>query len=45
MHQLSGDLLNAVDALLKAEGGAVRAAIERVRVERNAMLKTKAGKS
>jgi hypothetical protein len=40
MHKLSGDLLDAIDALLKAEGDAVRAAIERVRVERNAMLKT-----
>jgi predicted DNA-binding protein len=37
MHQLSGEMLNAVDTLLKAEGGAVPAAIERVRVLRNDM--------
>jgi hypothetical protein len=41
MHQLSGEMLNAIDALLKAEGGAVSAAIERVRVLRNAMQATK----
>jgi hypothetical protein len=44
LHQLSGDLLDAIDGLLKAEGDAVRAAVERVRTLRNAMLKTKAGK-
>jgi predicted DNA-binding protein len=36
-HGLSDDLLRAVDAVLKAEGGAVQAAIDKLRVVRNAM--------
>ena len=40
-HDLSDDLLNAVDAVLKAEGGAREAAIDRLSVVRSAMLKFK----
>jgi hypothetical protein len=36
-HDLSGELLAAVDALLAAEGGEERAAKERLRVVRTAM--------
>jgi hypothetical protein len=36
-HDLSDELLKGVDAVLKAEGGAVHAAIDRLRVVRNAM--------
>lgn len=39
-HDLSNQLLAAVDALLKADGGVLQAAVEKVRVVRNAMLKT-----
>jgi hypothetical protein len=43
---LQAKLLRAVDALLKAQGSAQQqAALDKVRVIRNAMLKTKAGKS
>lgn len=42
MHDLSDELLKAVDAVLATEGGEQQAAIEKLRVERNAMLKTKA---
>jgi hypothetical protein len=37
---LSHELLNAVDAVLKTEGSAREAAIDRLRVERTAMLKS-----
>jgi hypothetical protein len=39
---LSEELLRAVEAVLAAEGSAQQAAIDKLRVERNAMLKTKA---
>ena len=37
-HDLSGQLLDAVDAVLNAEGGALTAAVERLRVVRAGML-------
>jgi hypothetical protein len=43
-QDLSDDLLNAVDAVLKTEGTAQQAAIDKLRVERSAMLRTKASK-
>jgi hypothetical protein len=39
-HDMNTGLLNAVDALLEAKGGEVPAAIDRVRVIRNAMHAT-----
>jgi len=38
---LSDELLNAVDAVLKTEGGAREAAIDKLRVVRSAMIKSK----
>jgi hypothetical protein len=37
MHDLSGELLAALDAALEAEGGAQQAALDKVRVLRNEM--------
>jgi len=37
-HDLSDELLNAVDVVLKAEGGALQAALDRLRVVRSGML-------
>jgi hypothetical protein len=39
-QDLSDKLLSAVDAVLKAQGGALQAAIDQLRVVRAAMLKT-----
>jgi hypothetical protein len=41
MQDLADELLKAVDTVLATEGGEQQAAIEKLRVERNAMLKTK----
>jgi hypothetical protein len=41
MHDLSKELLKAVDTILATEGGAQQTAIERLRVVRNAMPQTK----
>ena len=38
MHDLSDELLRAVDAVLKAEGGALQATVDKLRVVRSAML-------
>jgi hypothetical protein len=40
-HDLSDELLSAVDAVLNAQGGALQAAVDRLRVVRNAMLATR----
>jgi hypothetical protein len=40
-HDLSDELLNVVDAVLKAEGSAREAAIDKLSVVRSAMLKSK----
>jgi hypothetical protein len=37
-HDLSEELLNAVDAVLAAQGGALQAALDRLRVVRTGML-------
>jgi hypothetical protein len=39
LSDLSDELLAAVDAVLKTEGSAQQSAIDRLRVQRNAMLK------
>jgi hypothetical protein len=41
MHDLADELLEAVDTILKTEGSAQQAAIDKLRVARHAMLKTK----
>jgi hypothetical protein len=42
-HDLADEMLNAIDAVLKAEGGStLQAAVERMRVVSAAMLKSKA---
>jgi len=41
MHDLSDELLHTIDTALDAQGTAQQAALDKVRVIRNAMLKTK----